>query len=67
MAHNVSDEKRRAMVSAAARLATGQYGFAEGLRAARSAGLRDVQVATLLGVPEYVVSVLWALWDLEQG
>jgi hypothetical protein len=66
VAHNVNDEKRRAMVSAAASLASGQYGFAEGLRAARSAGLRDVQVATLLGVPDYVVSILWCVWDLEQ-
>lgn len=64
--HNVNDEKRRAMVSAAASLASGQYAFADGLRAARSAGLRDVQVATLLGVPEAVVNVLWSVWDLEQ-
>lgn len=64
--YNVSDGNRRVVVGAAARLASSQYAFAEGITKARAAGLTDHQIAKLLGVSEAVVTYLWQSWDLEQ-
>ena len=65
MTHNVSDGNRRVVVGAAARLASSQYAFAEGITKARAAGLSDHQIGKLLGVSEAVVGYLWAKWDLD--
>jgi hypothetical protein len=47
MTYDVSGEKRRVVVGAAARLAASQYAFAEALIGAETAGLSDARVATL--------------------
>jgi hypothetical protein len=65
MTYDVSGEKRRVVVGAAARLAASQYAFAEALIGAETAGLSDARVATLLGVPEPVVGILRQSWNLE--